>query len=151
MGFWRDAEAHTLQSAEPAIDFRPALVDPRLFPFDVYRRISARQLRGSRRARPASRARRATRATMACAARFSRHVALTRSVACDAADVLVTSGAQQAFDLLARVLVTPGETVVAIEDPGYPPMRVAFAAAGARVTPTPVEDEGHDRHRVAAW
>jgi len=54
----------------------------------------------------------------------------------------VTSGAQQAFDLLARVLVTPGQTVVAVEDPGYPPMRVAFAAAGATLVPVPVDDEG---------
>jgi len=56
--------------------------------------------------------------------------------------VLVTSGAQQAFDLLARVLVRPNDTVVAIEDPGYPPMRVAFSAAGARLVPVPVDDEG---------
>jgi GntR family transcriptional regulator/MocR family aminotransferase len=31
---------------------------------------------------------------------------------------------------------------VAIEDPGYPPMRVAFAAAGARLAPVPVDEEG---------
>jgi GntR family transcriptional regulator/MocR family aminotransferase len=54
----------------------------------------------------------------------------------------VTAGAQQAFDLLARILVTPGETVVALEDPGYPPMRVAFAAAGARIMPAEVDEEG---------
>jgi GntR family transcriptional regulator / MocR family aminotransferase len=40
------------------------------------------------------------------------------------------------------VLVTPNDTVVAIEDPGYPPMRVAFAAAGARLVPVGVDDEG---------
>jgi GntR family transcriptional regulator/MocR family aminotransferase len=54
----------------------------------------------------------------------------------------VTSGAQQAFDLLARVLVRAGETVVAVEDPGYPPMRAAFAAAGARIAPVNVDAEG---------
>ena len=61
---------------------------------------------------------------------------------CRPDDVVVTSGAQQAFDLLARILVTPGETVVAIEDPGYPPMRVAFAAVGARIVAAPVDEEG---------
>ncbi len=61
-----------------------------------------------------------------------KHIALTRAVVCRTEDILVTSGAQQAFDLLARALVTPNRTVVAVEDPGYPPMRVAFAAAGAR-------------------
>jgi len=61
---------------------------------------------------------------------------------CRPDDVLVTSGAQQAFDLIARALVTRDQTVVAIEDPGYPPMRVAFAAAGARLVPIGVDDEG---------
>src|SRR5690606_13106184 len=53
-----------------------------------------------------------------------------------------------AFDLLARILVTPGETVVALEDPGYPPLRAAFAAAGAVVRPVPVDDEGLVVERV---
>jgi GntR family transcriptional regulator/MocR family aminotransferase len=57
-------------------------------------------------------------------------------------DIVVTSGAQQAFDLLARILVVPGRTVVALEDPGYPPARFAFAAAGAKVAAAPVDDEG---------
>ena len=51
-------------------------------------------------------------------------------------------GAQQAFDLLARILVTPGKTVVAVEDPGYPLMRAAFAASGAKIAPVPVDEEG---------
>jgi GntR family transcriptional regulator/MocR family aminotransferase len=67
---------------------------------------------------------------------------LTRAVVCRPDDVVVTSGAQQAFDLLARILVTPGETVVAIEDPAYPPMRVAFAAARGKIVPAPVDEEG---------
>ncbi|HMA52698.1 MAG TPA: PLP-dependent aminotransferase family protein, partial [Magnetospirillaceae bacterium] len=70
------------------------------------------------------------------------HIALTRAVLCQPDDIMVTAGAQQAFDLLARTLVTPGETVVAIEDPCYPPMRTAFAAAGAKIVPVPVDIEG---------
>ena len=73
---------------------------------------------------------------------IAQHVAVTRAVLCRPDDVLVVSGAQQAFDLLARTLVVPGETVVAVEDPGYPPMRIAFAAAGARLAPIPVDAEG---------
>jgi GntR family transcriptional regulator/MocR family aminotransferase len=55
--------------------------------------------------------------------------------------VLVTNGAQQAFDLLARVLLRPGD-VVAVEDPGYPPVRQLFASLGARVVPVPVDEHG---------
>jgi GntR family transcriptional regulator/MocR family aminotransferase len=73
---------------------------------------------------------------------ITNHIALTRAVVCRPEDVVVTSGAQQAFDLLARILVTPGKTVVAVEDPGYPPMRVAFAAVGAKIVTVPVDEEG---------
>lgn len=55
---------------------------------------------------------------------------------------MVTSGAQQAFDMLARLLVVPGRTKVAVENPGYPPLRSAFIAAGAQVVPIGLDDEG---------
>ena len=67
---------------------------------------------------------------------------LTRAVVCTPDDIVVTSGAQQAFDLLARILVVPDVTRVAIENPGYPPMRIAFEAAGGTVVPVDVDDEG---------
>ena len=69
-------------------------------------------------------------------------MSFTRAVAARPEDVVVTTGAQQAFDLLARILVTPGRTLVALEDPGYPPLRAAFRAAGARLVPVPVDAEG---------
>ncbi len=56
--------------------------------------------------------------------------------------LLVTAGAQHAFDLLARVLVEPGHTRVALEDPGHLSARMAFAAAGARIVAVPVDEEG---------
>jgi GntR family transcriptional regulator/MocR family aminotransferase len=74
---------------------------------------------------------------------------VTRAVACAPSDVLITAGAQQAFDILARTLVAHPGAVVAIEDPGYPPMRVAFAAAGARLAPAPVDAEGLMVDRLA--
>ncbi|MGH8172520.1 MAG: PLP-dependent aminotransferase family protein, partial [Rhodanobacteraceae bacterium] len=73
---------------------------------------------------------------------IARHVSFARAVACVPDDILVTAGAQQAFDLLARILVTPGRTVVAIENPGYPPVRAAFAAAGAKLAAVRVDAQG---------
>jgi GntR family transcriptional regulator/MocR family aminotransferase len=55
--------------------------------------------------------------------------------------VIVTSGAQQAFDLAARVLIAPGD-VVAVEDPGYPPVRSLFESLGATVLGVRVDEEG---------
>ncbi len=72
---------------------------------------------------------------------IARHAAFARGVRCSAEDVIVTSGAQQALDLVARVLVEPGCTV-AVEDPGYPPARLLLQAQGARVAGVPVDSEG---------
>jgi len=141
MGFWRD-DPPVISRAESPIDFRPALIDPRLFPFDVYRRVSAKQLRGLKKKPAAYKSPQGNQGNFHLREAITNHIALTRAVVCRRDDVVVTAGAQQAFDLLARILVTPGETVVAVEDPGYPPMRIAFAAAGARIVPVPVDDEG---------
>jgi GntR family transcriptional regulator/MocR family aminotransferase len=72
---------------------------------------------------------------------IAHHIAFARGVHCSAADVLVCNGAQQALDLIARVLVEPG-CKVAMEDPGYPPARQLFLALGAQVQSVPVDDEG---------
>jgi GntR family transcriptional regulator/MocR family aminotransferase len=143
IGFWREQPPLSAKDRHSRpIDFRPALVDPGLFPFDVFRRVSARQLRELER-RPASfKSPQGNQGHFYLREAITKHIAVTRAVVSQPEDVLVTSGAQQAFDLLARTLVIRDETVVAIEDPGYPPLRVAFAAAGAKIVPIGVDDEG---------
>jgi GntR family transcriptional regulator/MocR family aminotransferase len=143
MGFWRDLPGRAPGPAKgPHVDFRPALVDSRLFPFDVFRRVSAKQLRGLEKKPASYKSPQGNQGNYSLREAVTQHIALTRAVVGRVDDVLVTSGAQQAFDLLARTLVTPNKTIVAVEDPGYPPMRVAFAAAGARLAAVGVDDEG---------
>lgn len=120
-------------------DFRLGVPEIAPLPLDIWGRLSNRALRSLPR-REAGYASAAGEPALRAA--IAAHVSVTRAVACGANDVVVTAGAQQAFDLLARVLVTPGRTVIAVEDPGYPPLRTAFAAAGAVVVPVPVDDEG---------
>jgi len=62
-------------------------------------------------------------------------------VARDGDEVLVTSGCQQGLDLVAKILVRPGERVL-IEDPVYPGARDLFLAAGAEVSGARVGPEG---------
>ena len=140
-GFWREPdEAPPMRDRK--IDLRPALLDPAHFPFATFRQVMARQLRRLE-TRPAPfKSPQGNRGNFQLRRAIADHIALTRAVACRPEEVLVTSGAQQAFDLIARALVKPGETIVAIEDPGYPPMRVPFAAAGARLVPVRVDREG---------
>ena len=64
-----------------------------------------------------------------------------RGIRCAAGDVLVTTGSQQGFDLLLRVLVQPGDTVC-VETPAYPATIAALRQAGARILSTPVDGHG---------
>src|SRR5262249_53782099 len=58
-----------------------------------------------------------------------------------AEDIVVTSGSQQALDLVARALVNPGDAFLANESTYGGTLNV-LAAAGARVVPVPSDDEG---------
>ena len=69
------------------------------------------------------------------------YLATARGARCAAAQVVVTAGAQQALDLVARVLVDPDD-VVWLEDPGYPSARGAFTAAGARIVGIGLDADG---------
>nr|WP_281360951.1 PLP-dependent aminotransferase family protein [Schumannella luteola] len=74
-------------------------------------------------------------------AAIARHVRLSRAVAADPDDVHVTLGAQHGLGLVARALLRPGDAV-AVEEPGYPPVRAIFASLGVRVEHVPVDAEG---------
>jgi 2-aminoadipate transaminase len=58
-----------------------------------------------------------------------------------AADVVVTSGSQQALDLLARATLDAGDQVV-VEDPAYIGALQVFQAAGARLVPVGLDADG---------
>ena len=58
-----------------------------------------------------------------------------------AENILVTSGSQQALDLLAQVLIDPGDPVI-VELPSYIGALQAFAAHRARMIGVPQDDEG---------
>lgn len=72
---------------------------------------------------------------------LAAHLASARGVRTSADRLLMLTSSQQALFLLGQLLLDPGETVW-VEDPGYPGARAAFAAAGARVVPVPVDAEG---------
>src|SRR5437899_30901 len=58
-------------------------------------------------------------------------------------DLIVTSGCQQALDLLQRTLVRAGDKV-AVEDPVYPGVKNLFLRAGAQVTGVRMGPDGID-------
>lgn len=77
------------------------------------------------------------------------YLRLSRSVRCRPEQVLVVQGAQQGFELIARMLGDAGD-VVWMEEPGYGGAQACFDASDLEVVPVPVDGEGMDIERVPA-
>ena len=71
------------------------------------------------------------------------YLGTARGVRCDAEQIIMVAGSQQALNMVTRVLLNEGD-VVWVEDPGYPGARGAFQGAGARPVPVPVDSQGLD-------
>jgi 2-aminoadipate transaminase len=82
-----------------------------------------------------------------------RDYAAAKGMAVSPAEVLMTEGSQQGLDLVARVLIDPGD-VVLVERPSYIGATSAFRAAQARMVGVRLGPEGLDldhlreRHRA---
>lgn len=74
---------------------------------------------------------------------ISVYLRTSRAVRCEAGQIMIVSGSQQALDITTRVLLNPG-TPVWVEDPGYWLMHHVLKAAGCRAVPVPVDLEGLD-------
>jgi GntR family transcriptional regulator/MocR family aminotransferase len=135
---WRSLLEEPPPARPVRYDFRVGVPDAHRFPMAAWRRLVTRELRDV-----------GVRATgyvgsaghEGLRAAIARHIGLSRSVRAGAEDVIVTHGAQQALDLLGRVLLEPG-ACVAVEEPGYPPVRALFTSLGAKVVGVPVDGEG---------
>ncbi len=120
-------------------NFSIGLADTSLFPFEIWRRTINRQYRKmeTRTMEPGHPAGQPLLRNM-----IAKFISQSRAVSCSPENIFVTSGAQQAYVLLAQLFIKSGETCVAIESPGYPMARRAFAAAGAIIVDVPVDEEG---------
>src|SRR5215471_16295503 len=68
---------------------------------------------------------------------------LQHGIAASAANIVTTFGASQAFDLLARILFAPGDTVL-VEDPGYFVLFEQLRARHVKLVPVPRRANGPD-------
>jgi GntR family transcriptional regulator/MocR family aminotransferase len=64
-----------------------------------------------------------------------------RGVLCTPDQVVIISGAQQALDIIARLLLSPGDEVL-VESPGYRDAFTLFEVNGAKLVPLSVDDDG---------
>ena len=76
-------------------------------------------------------------------AALAAYVSQARGVRCQPDQVVVTSGTQHSLDLVARLLLDPGDQVW-MEDPGYAPVTSLLRSHGARVIGIPVDAQGLD-------
>lgn len=135
---WDTVTVPVTGAPKPDYDFRLGTPDADLFPLAAWRRLVAGELRAAA-IRAAGYGSAAGHGALREA--IARYIGVSRSVRAGAEDVLVTQGAQQAIDLIGRVLIEPGDCV-AVEEPGYPPARLLFHCQGARVVGVPVDEEG---------
>ncbi len=120
---------------------RPAVDE---FPREIWRRVLATHARQASAdalgyGSPAGHAR--------LRAALSEYLARARGVVSDPDRIVVVNGTQQALDLLARVLLDPGDGAV-VEEPHYPGATIPFEAVGARLLRVPVDKGGLDPARL---
>jgi GntR family transcriptional regulator/MocR family aminotransferase len=121
-------------------DFAYGRSDLDSFPFEAWRRAL---LRCARKASIVDLDYAEAAGSLALREAICTHVRRSRAVNCDPSQVIVVNGSQQALDLVARVLIEPGDRV-AIEDPAYQGTREILRAADARLVPVSVDREGLD-------
>ena len=119
----------------PRFDLRPGAPDQRLFPTVEWRRcmLAALQHPPGGYGEPAG--------LPALREAIAHWISRSRGLDAPAEQIVVTSGAQQAIDLVLRLLVRPGD-IVAVEEPGYAPVMQLCKAVGADVRPVPVDADG---------
>ncbi len=128
----------SFQISTNSVPFKNGLTAVSEFPFDIWEKIAVRVYRQSRYKisgygeaagyRPLREA-------------VAAHFAASRGVNCDIEQIFITNGAQQALDLIGRVLLETGDKVW-IEDPCYQEALGVFRAVGANIIPVAVDAEG---------
>jgi len=118
--------------------FQPGMPEMKEFPFSAWRRLLSAQIRLSSSdgfgyhsfaGHPALRE------------AIASYVEASRGVRCSASQVIVTSGAQGALNVLASLFTDPGDCVL-LEEPGYTGAQGAFVSAGAKLLPLGVSENG---------
>jgi GntR family transcriptional regulator/MocR family aminotransferase len=113
---------------------------PDLFPAQAWARCSARVLKtlsGDLTGYPPPQGLPDLRAQIAA------HLAATRGLLAEPANIVVTAGTQQALRIAAELLLDPGDSAW-VEDPGYIAGRGALLAADAAPVGVPSDTEGLD-------
>lgn len=125
---------------EAPVPLLPGIPELSAFPREIWGRLMRRAVYSTE---PATAAYGSTSGVRRLREALCLHLREARGVNAEPEQIIVTSSAQAALDLLARALIDPGDPVW-IEDPGYLGARAAFLGAGASLVPMPVDEHGLD-------
>ena len=142
---WSKMNVPSRRSPALPYDFAYGRSDLATFPFAMWRRLL---LKCARKVSVAELDYGEAGGSTGLRAAICAHLRRSRAVNCDPSQVIVVNGSQQALDLVARVLLQPGDTV-AIEDPAYQGTTEILRAAGVRLSPVSVDDQGLDPGRLS--
>ncbi len=126
--------------AGPPRPFRLGVPALDLFPVQLWSRLMGRRLRGATLSDLDYCGAGGLRALREAIAHY---VSAARGTRCQADQIQVVTSAQAATALVCSLLLEPGDTAW-MEEPGYPGARSALLAAGARIVPVPVDEDGLD-------
>ena len=137
---WQTLPAPPAFSSEEVISFATSRPSETLFPLEAFRLSCREVLRGPQIA-----------AILQLGSphgyvplrQYLLEEARRTGVARPSDEIVITSGCQQALDLIQRVLIRPGDLVL-VEDPVYPGLKNLFLRAGAQLAGVPVGPDGMD-------
>jgi len=136
-----------LASGRDIISFAPGYPAPETFPWDAFAEISAELFASRDGAVLQYGPTRGYKPLLQAIAGIMEH----RGVATAPEDLLVTTGSQQGLDLVARVLIDPGD-VILVELPSYVGALSAFRNVQATMIGVPQEEDGIDLDALdATW
>jgi len=126
------------QSMSPTALLAPGMPSLADFPLTTWRRSLERSVKQLQRHSLASKD---PLGELSLRKAIAIHLHISRSVQCDAEQVVITEGAQQALKLCTTLMANPGETVW-VEDPCYYGAKSVFNTGELKVIPIPVDKEG---------
>ncbi|MFB9326083.1 PLP-dependent aminotransferase family protein [Paenibacillus aurantiacus] len=125
-------------------DFRHGVPAWDAFPMDRWQKSL---MKACRRATPGTLTYGPAEGLLSLREEIARLVRSTRSIPAVPEQIVITSGATQALDILARLCVRGGEQVL-VEDPTHPVLREIFSFSGGKVIPVPVDEHGLRADRI---
>ena len=129
------------------INLRDLVPDGRIFPTQDWVRSYHHALQGSHRTGLGDKD---PRGFLPLRRELAKLLAERRGISCTAQDIVLIPSPMRGLDLVARMLLRPGDAV-AVEEPGHPETRAVLRNAGARLLPIPVDREGMEIDRLAGF